>query len=231
MTTAIKNINELPDWFDLKNYEEAKDLTAYGWFWQFAIRAKDYIFFPDLMNPEAERQLHTGIIPLLEKREDELPYSVDPAVVGTRVVFSAGKGHILYEYLPLRLWAADFEMVAVDLAVPDDLIIDSFQKWLAERRKRSSPTPGHSRNKAFTKDDFKSWWLHGVLPYIDLTRWASLEGRRITYPVYGEALFPGRSQGNRPERVRKTTRLKAMNMMGPATYLLAIQAHGEKNHS
>ncbi len=38
MTSRIKNISELPKWFQLDKYKAAKKLDAAGWYEQFAIR-------------------------------------------------------------------------------------------------------------------------------------------------------------------------------------------------
>ena len=69
-------------------------------------------------------------------------------------------------------------------------------------------------------------------PYLDLKRWAYLEGRRIPLRVYGEALFPQYSESDKAEWVRKTTVPKAKEMLKIwSLQLLALQAKAEKNHS
>ncbi len=224
MPRAIKDVNELPSWFNLRNYAGARDLTTYGWYWQFLTRARDY-------DPSsAVDQVYEGIIPVPKGQQIGLTLRLDPSEVGTPVVFSAGRGRSLDRYLSRGLVMADFERVLVYLHAPDDLIVRAFKEWLVTRRKRGGPSS--RRRKIFTQTDFASWHRHKVVPYLDLKRWAYLEERRITYLIYGKALFPQYSESDKAEWVRKTTVPKAKEMLKIwILELLALQAKAEKNHS
>ncbi|MFT3742073.1 MAG: DUF6387 family protein [Gammaproteobacteria bacterium] len=61
MTSRIKNISELPQWFQLDKYKVAKKLNAAGWYEQFAIRGKLMEWFNTEVEPKFQDMLKTEL--------------------------------------------------------------------------------------------------------------------------------------------------------------------------
>lgn len=59
--TKIKNISELPEWFNLEKYTEAKNLDAAGWFIQLSARKDLYEFYEDFEKKcQSESEFFSG---------------------------------------------------------------------------------------------------------------------------------------------------------------------------
>lgn len=99
--------------------------------------------------------------------------------------------------------------ISVDLSASDAVLAAAFKKWLKERRILA---PRHPK-RVFSKSMLRRWAVNQVLPYIDLSYWAMLNEVQIPHWLMGEALFPGRQQGDKADRVRKTTESTAKEVM------------------
>lgn len=98
--------------------------------------------------------------------------------------------HPLQEFLP----------VAVDMQLPDELIIEDFKIWLKNTREKIEP---FQRTKRAIKQDFDLWVRSSVLQYIDLSIWGKIEGVSISSRIMAAAIFPFGEGGE--DRIRKTT--------------------------
>jgi hypothetical protein len=58
--------------------------------------------------------------------------------------------------------------------------------------------------RAVSEADLHDWSQHRILPYLDLTFWAEVEGVALTQQLLGEVLFPREYGVNLAERIRKT---------------------------
>jgi hypothetical protein len=96
--------------------------------------------------------------------------------------------------------------LSVDLALPDTLLHQQFRKQL-ERLRIARPGEFPAPPLRFAKPDFGSWIEMGILPYLDLTLWASLKDVNIPNRVMADAIYPD-GEGD-PERVRKVTKTLA----------------------
>lgn len=80
-----------------------------------------------------------------------------------------------------ELFAGD--IIRVNLSDNDDILIESFKNWLADKRKSR-----HSRR--FSDTDFLKVKQYKVIPYIDLILWSKITGNKITNKQLAELLFP-----------------------------------------
>lgn len=61
MTSRIKNISELPQWFRLDKYKAAKKLTAAGWYEQFSIRNQLMEWLTAEVEPQHQETLKAAL--------------------------------------------------------------------------------------------------------------------------------------------------------------------------
>jgi hypothetical protein len=112
------------------------------------------------------------------------------------------------------------DFIRVDLNAPDAVLLTAFKKWLKTNR---GDTPQY-QGRNFSAAVLHRWALNQILPYIDLTYWAELEGVQIPHWLMGEALFPGNNQGDKADRIRKTTEKTAKKVMATSClYSMAAQ--------
>lgn len=119
--------------------------------------------------------------------------------------------------------------LVVNLDATDESLSKSFNHWLKDVREYLKvPAP---KAKMFSEVDFSRWYNNKILPYYDLNRWAQLEGVSLSQATIGDAIFPGPNQGNRAERVRKTTKKIAEEILQrPVALALSAQIiEAEKN--
>lgn len=80
-------------------------------------------------------------------------------------------------------------VIAVDMWLPDDILIANFKRWLAAAR---SLRKQFAARRLFNQNDFARWVDDGFVPYSLLRMWATFRGVEISQPVFVEALFPNR---------------------------------------
>ena len=105
-----------------------------------------------------------------------------------------------------------FEMshVIVNMMAPDEFILEDFKRWLSFQRRYSGFT---SRIKKIEKKDFDDWSEKKVLAYIDLMIWQNLTSTVFTQQQIGEALFPNEIGVSLGERIRKTIKPLAEELL------------------
>lgn len=99
--------------------------------------------------------------------------------------------------------------VRVDLGLPDKVLIEQFKQMLESIRKPLLKVGVSVENKQ--RPDFEGWAKFGILPYVDLTIWAEIEGVTIPNRVMADAIFLVGEGGE--EVVRKTTQKLAEEML------------------
>lgn len=109
-----------------------------------------------------------------------------------------------FQYNPI-LHYDPYLHLEVSIQAPDSIIIDNFKEWLKEAKKAH----GSSLRNFFTPKEIKKWSKNQLIPYIDLTLWARLEGVKITDAVMGNALFPNEYDKDRTAMIADTVRPKA----------------------
>lgn len=115
----------------------------------------------------------------------------------------------LHDYQRSKGFNAEDVWVRVCLAAPNDVLIESFETWLSEKRRTSPRSP--PRN--FTPSTLKKWSDSKVLAYIDLT--AICEEFKLDLPNHemGKLLFPDEYSVDLSERVRKVIKPLADELM------------------
>lgn len=116
-------------------------------------------------------------------------------------------------------------LVSVNMLLPDSVLIEQFKQMLNEQRvgtKGIAPVLSKQR-----KPEFNDWINFGVLPYLDLTIWATESGVSIPNRVMADAIFPVGEGGE--EVVRKTTSKLAREILSkPMLETLIALASAEK---
>ena len=107
--------------------------------------------------------------------------------------------------------------VRVNLALPDNVLVEHFKRLLNDVRAWPRRGP---------KLDYAAWIKFGVLPYLDLSCWQREVGVKIPNRVMADAIFPAGEGGE--EVVRKTTAKLAVELLAPSLLeLLATVAARE----
>lgn len=104
--------------------------------------------------------------------------------------------------------------LTIDLTASNEQIIIDFQHWLTEYRKF---TGLKSIKNNFTNKDLANWHELSLLPYIDLTIHAAIEGKKITDSAMAELI------NQDIDRLRKTIKPKSRQLLRHET-LAAIEA-------
>lgn len=92
--------------------------------------------------------------------------------------------------------------VAVDLTLPDDVIVAGFRHLLPSLRELAD-SRAHLPTPATAKVDPTAWAKFAILPYLDLQMWAQEANVHVPYRVLADAIFQPGEGGE--EVVRKTT--------------------------
>ncbi len=96
--------------------------------------------------------------------------------------------------------------LTIDLTATDEQILSDFQHWLTEYRKAT----GYESNKNnFTDKDLNYWHELRLLPYIDLTLSAAIEGKKITQAKIANLIFSDYQHIDTVDKLRRTTKPKA----------------------
>lgn len=95
--------------------------------------------------------------------------------------------------------------VAVDLKASDESLKRSFATWLSRAR---VATGVQAVGKVFSDEEAHVWVNQYYLPYLDLTFWSELEGRRISDEVMPDVLYPSRFRPN-IDKIRTAFKRKA----------------------
>lgn len=119
-------------------------------------------------------------------------------------------------------------LIDVNLTVPDKILLKFFKKWLADKRKYKN---GYELfKKTHTKSILRRWATNQVLPFVDLSYWAELHGVEVPHWLMADALFPGKYEGDKIEKVRKTTKKNAEEVLHPASlYAMCAQYKHENS--
>ncbi|HIF19997.1 MAG TPA: hypothetical protein EYQ72_05950 [Gammaproteobacteria bacterium] len=78
-------------------------------------------------------------------------------------------------------------LVAIDLNVSDEQLLDDFRRWLKNKRTSGD---NNRRSMMFTEKNFERWVRFQVLAYMDLKIIGLYEGEKLTYYNVGVLLFP-----------------------------------------
>ncbi|MFC7517273.1 DUF6387 family protein [Herbaspirillum sp. GCM10030257] len=226
--TRLKNASQLPDWFDLAKYADAKDLTSIDWYWQISARtnlaqhinwAIPMSFYEKhLDNPTAMRALknqQNAASLLGVTRKTPILDITTPLHTGISIADfldkpSAGVSYATPEDINRHRNDHDFirhtqvsnEVIAnIDLDVPERLLIESFTTFIRQAKGRGNASA--AIEDRFRTPNFQEWIRVGLLPYLDLTLWSFEEDITIPNRVYCNAIFPHAEEGE--DVIRKTT--------------------------
>jgi len=115
--------------------------------------------------------------------------------------------------------------VEINLHATDDDLKNAFGEWLSNKRERKSdhlPTP---RKESYTQRDLNEWIQKRVLPYIDLKILAEYYNVNLTLTAAGRILFPDEYYVDLGERIRKTVKPLAEELLKDSSmYALFVAA-------
>lgn len=234
--TVIKSTKEMPEWFDINKYSDVQ-LSLSDWLNQLMVRKWCYL---DLENKAAgekyethrlESLINNGILSLesnlylggllnsppidgryfIRKLEDISHQHISQCENGDQIASFTGKA---------RFNSMGFNHImflAFDADVPNELLLAEFKNFLKEREAIKG------KLKRITDADVNRWVKNRVLAYIDLDLWAIHENVEFFDNVLGQSLFPDEYDVVLPERIRKTIKPLALELMELST-LKALEA-------
>lgn len=206
----IDNLN----WFTLKNYELIKEIKRDKLFDIIEKRrrvADDIYFYNENLNTDDYNNNKEYYESIKQVASDNfitscLDYDFDH--VGNFFVFGHYIGIVKDRIYPVQYTDAHNEvfdlkdlpdneinnyfnlfykaLVKVDLNVSDDLLIDEFKQWLADKRTEEEI----NQSKRLSDNDFKKIANYNIIPYIDLILWRDITGNKLTNKQIANLLFP-----------------------------------------
>ncbi|WP_374086774.1 DUF6387 family protein [Methylomicrobium lacus] len=100
--------------------------------------------------------------------------------------------------------------VAVNLDSTNEQIIKDFDHWLTHYRKQVDLI---SRKNLISQKDFNHWIDYRIIPYLDLTLIAKIEGRKLTQHKLAQMIFPDEYNVDIVGRLRQVTKPEAERVM------------------
>lgn len=108
-----------------------------------------------------------------------------------------------------------YALARVNLDLPDKILRDGFEKWLANTRTAS----GHKQEVTSYRPTYDRWTRYGLLPYLDLLIWQFETGIHIPARVMAAAI----STYDRGEQSFRNTLVPLVDqILGDTTALLAL---------
>lgn len=211
----MRYIAEKPDWFDLEDYANLKQLDLDGWSEALCLREAVLERFKDegLDKPERELIFERQILAFnrtLRVNPNSLgkPFGLDvPSDITTPESPHVNDiTHLLYSEpiselaTPLTVEEADFDdedaCLWINLEAPDGVLIEVFRKWLREKRKekpipvkqtgRWNPENVHIDNR----HHLARWIEYQIIPLCDLQLWGQATDIKYTNADFGYLLYP-----------------------------------------
>jgi len=221
----------IPPEFDLAKYRTLSDATIEDWNYNFSARfivhldmidAEDSIdpkiskgYFDDALN-KLEHYIFLGDIrthPKYTKRTAIHP-SVNPLQVDDVI-----DRHL--KLIPkLQVEAGKVTLLNVNLYESDAVLIEDFKQWLQFEREKKEVEP--LRNH-YSDARIRRWHQFRVLAYLDISLWHKLNDITCTNGQMALLLYPDDTSGIGAERIRKTTKPMASEVMDKQLYNLAFK--------
>ena len=99
-------------------------------------------------------------------------------------------------------------IVSIDTNFSDEVILKRFKEVLSSYRKERE-----ENGKIISENEIKSLIGDKVIPYIDLTLWGMMTGKKIRDQEIADALFPDEYDISRIDTVRQTVKKKALSLL------------------
>ena len=103
--------------------------------------------------------------------------------------------------------------LSVDGDAPERELVEQFTQALRDHKARIEADTSKKAKVTARKSDFMLWVRNQVLPYIDLTQWARVNGTALPNHKLGEILFPDECEVSLEERVRKSIKPLAKKLI------------------
>lgn len=217
----IKTIHELPNWFNLDNYQaltfSEKDLfhqIEYRNVMFRLIEAEIFVSTPEtylgLLSPREESS--SFCFKIKQDNPDQLQssLSISPlSLIEMQWNGEAANKHINSSSTTISAPYKSYDLafsdetnllnLSISLNFPDHQIIEELKKLLPTYRNQlNAKKPG----SLYKKSDYSKIISYNILPLTDLIIWAKAEGKHIPLSVLAVCLFPDGSKGE--EDIRKT---------------------------
>lgn len=105
----------------------------------------------------------------------------------------------------------------IDLKFSDKQIVEDFTSALKKERRERVDLPAKFKS---TVSRMRKWHVNASLPYVDLTIWSQIVGKKIGNQLMGTILFPYLDPGqiNLADKVEDTVRKHAQDMLSNSTF-------------
>lgn len=244
--TLINRIQDLPELFCLDSYAGTEHLDALGWVSALAIRHFSFRViestrdlretFSELNDPKYAEFVsdYESIFKSYQETSEKLlkwPHPGVPLSSEFWITAEVKAGPVqlltrndLHQIVnsPEKIDERKIHL-SINVQCSDEQLIDNFRETLASIRSTRSLK---FAPKNFNDKDFLRWHRLAILPYLDLTLWASFNDSRIAQHVLGDAIFPNRG-GDTTQAIRQTVKPLATKLMQWEN-ILTLSAQGTK---
>jgi len=239
------------DWFDLSKYDKVKDFDIHDWHYQLSQR-----FFIQKHPWVSNKELYNIVSEYIELIKDEPILDYEKPEIGSLTVRDAryvdlyfaswenkslkdifgipakkmfkeeGKTPVVSQY-NFGEAGLGIALLTIDRGARDKQLINDFKEWLKNHRTVTKYT---AKARIFNSKDFERWSDNKLLPYLDLTLIANVEGEELTQEKLGELLFPKEFDAGLIDRIRQTVKPQAESLISNETLAaLSCQSRGERH--
>lgn len=207
----ISRSDQLPDWFDLCNYDGIDKFDAEKWWLLISDRKKIYNFLRLALL--SDRSITNTQSPIRKLSLDSFQKLVNNPLATSRSSFQASVNRSCfvpsYSFLKtcMYVWEPSEETINkrgfftpeqitlfIDLSLSDQTILRRVEFLLQELREKADERRSVAKYKldsARTRIyEINKWAECGLLPYIDLRLWEKITDNYIRWNVISEATFP-----------------------------------------
>lgn len=253
--------NNIPEWFDLNDYENLKYMNRNQWRLVWLDRLNAYRYLKERKNISSIDKKVISELPLKIKenifRDDFISYK--------NIIWTLDESFIFFTYQIAKIWGnnqfikvlddvgryveeskrkkgeieyildevsiSDYEelnldntemlkkinnhfglIVSIDTNFSDEVILCRFKEILSSYRKEKE-----ENGKIISENEIKSLIVYKVIPYIDLTLWGMMTGKKIRDQEMADALFPDEYDISRIDTIRQTVKKKALSLLSASS--------------
>lgn len=172
---------ELPEWFDNKKYNEAKNFDALDWWWNTHIR---FEILGQLSNNKPLPLVESAWLEMTRNKGALSTFSNDNSQPLAFNCDEYSQKYILGDYDKFDNAGNDeICSISLNLYSSDKELFNVFKHYITEKRNTFKP-----KKKCFSNFDFNSFYKYGVLPYLDLEIWQKKEHIKLNNEVICQAI-------------------------------------------
>jgi len=218
----------IPPEFDLAKYRTLSNASIESWDYNFSAR---FFVHADIVDPIVPKITRGYLNDILERLEHYIFFGditthpkytkrskMHPSINPLQVDYVVDQYSKL---IPKLQGSAGKEtLLNVNLYESDAVLIEDFKQWLQVERDKKEVEP--LRNH-YSEAKMRRWHEFRVLAYLDISLWHKLNNITCTNGRMALILYPDDASGIGAERIRKTTKLMADEILNKQLYKLLFK--------